>query len=82
MKSNSYTFRVIIEPDGKHFHAYAPALPGCHTFGKTMMEAKKHAREAITAYLEALVKLGEAIPSDESFELFETVAIGTQKVYA
>ena len=82
MKANSHTFRVIIEPDGKYFHAYAPALPGCHTFCKTMMEAKKHAREAITAYLETLVKLGEAIPSDESFELFETVAIGTQKVYA
>ena len=67
MKSNSHTFRVIIEPDGKYFHAYAPALPGCHTFGKTMMEAKKHVREAITAYLETLVKLGEGIPSLERY---------------
>ena len=82
MKSASHTIRVIIEPDGKYFHAYAPALSGCHTFGKTMMDAKRHAREAITAYLETLVKLGEPIPSDESFELFETVAIGTRKAYA
>ena len=82
MKSNSYTFRVIIEPDGKHFHAYAPALPGCHTFGKTITEAKKHAGEAIKVYLEALVKLGEAIPTDDSFEIFQTVAIGKQQVYA
>ncbi len=26
-------FTVVIEPDGEEFHAYVPALPGCHTFG-------------------------------------------------
>ncbi len=39
-----------------------PALRGCHTFGKTMIEAKKNIREAIAAYLEACAKLGETIP--------------------
>ena len=47
----NYTYRVIIEPDGKHFHAYAPALKGCHTSGKTIAEAKKNIREAIALYL-------------------------------
>lgn len=79
---NTHTYRVIIEPDGKKFHAYVPALPGCHTFGKTLVEAKKHAREAITVYLEALIKLGETVPSDESFELFETVSLKKQRAYA
>lgn len=78
---NSYTYRVIIEPDGKYFHAYVPALRGCHTSGKTMLEAKKNIREAITVYLEALMKLKESIPVDESFELFETIALKKQKVY-
>lgn len=79
---NTHTYRVIIEPDGKFFHAYVPALPGCHTFGKTVLEAKKYVHEAITAYVEALIKLGEVVPADESFELFETVSIKKQRAYA
>lgn len=72
----NYTYRIIIEPDGKYFHAYVPALSGCHTFGKTLAEAKKHAREAIEAYIGSLIKHGEIVPQDNSFESFETIEIG------
>ena len=78
----NYTYRVIIEPDGKHFHAYAPALKGCHTSGKTIAEAKKNAREAIQVYVESLLMDGEKIPSDDSFETFQTIRLDKQKVYA
>ena len=69
-------------PDGKYFHAYVPALPGCHTFGKTIPEAKKHVREAIAVYLESLLMHGESIPKDDSFESFETVERKREKIYA
>ena len=78
----THTYRIIIEPDGKQFHAYAPALLGCHTFGKTIEEAKKYAREAIELYVQSLIEHGEEIPQDESFESFETVEISRSKVYA
>lgn len=52
MYMGQYTFRVIIEPDGRRFHAYAPALPGCHTHGKTITEAQKHIKDAIELYVE------------------------------
>ena len=78
----NYTYRVIIEPDGKYFHAYAPALKGCHTSGKTIAEAKKNAREAIQVYVESLVMDGEKIPRDDSFETFQTIRLDKQKVYA
>ncbi|MEK7617636.1 MAG: type II toxin-antitoxin system HicB family antitoxin [Patescibacteria group bacterium] len=78
----NYTYRVIIEPDGKYFHAYAPALKGCHTFGKTIAEAKKNAREAIQVYMESLILDGEKIPNDESFETFQTIRLDKRKVYA
>ncbi|MEK7161870.1 MAG: type II toxin-antitoxin system HicB family antitoxin [Patescibacteria group bacterium] len=81
----NYTYRVIIEPDGKYFHAYVPALPGCHTFGKTIPEAKKHVRQAIEAYVESLLMDGENVPKDESFETFETFEtfrLNKQKQYA
>ena len=83
MKINTnYTFRTIIEPDEKGtFHGYVPALSGCHTYGKTIAETKKNLREAIELYLESLVADKQAIPSDLSFESFETISLG-DKVYA
>ncbi|MBI4438252.1 type II toxin-antitoxin system HicB family antitoxin [Candidatus Uhrbacteria bacterium] len=72
---DQYTFRVIIEPDGKFFHAYVPALSGCHTSGKSIAEARKNIQEAMELYLETLVDLGEAIPRDESFETFQTASV-------
>ena len=77
----SYTYRIIIEPDGKQFHGYVPALSGCHTFGKTIIETKKNIREAIELYLEALIERKEPVPHDVSFESFETISL-SQKVYA
>ncbi len=74
-----HTFRVIIEPDGKRFHAYAPALPGCHTHGKTITEAQKHIGEAIDLYIEVLEEEGGKIPRDISFETFHTVLIAPKK---
>jgi len=77
----SYTYRIIIEPDGKLFHGYVPVLVGCHTFGKTIAETKKNLREAIELYLETLVSEKEAIPDDLSFESFETISLD-RKIYA
>lgn len=71
----SYTFRTIIEPDENGtFHAYAPALPGCHTWGETLAETRKNMREAILVYLESMREDGEIIPQDAGFESFETVS--------
>ncbi len=79
----NYTYRIIIEPDGKYFHAYVPALSGCHTFGKTIAEAKKHVREAIEVYVDSLMGHGEPIPQDNSFESFETIEVGrSSRIYA
>ena len=69
------TYRVIIEPDGRRFHAFVPALPGCHTHGRTITEAKRHIQEAMGLYLEALAGRGEKLPSDDGFEIFQTVTV-------
>ena len=77
----NYTYRIIIEPDGKYFHAFVPTLKGCHTFGKTITEVKKHIKEAIEVYVEGLAKMGEPIPQDESMEVFTTIYLDKKKVY-
>ncbi len=70
-----FTYRIIIEPDtGGTFHGYVPALPGCHTWGKSIDETKKHLREAIHLYLASLKEDNEPIPQEEGLEFFETVS--------
>ncbi|MFH1111808.1 MAG: type II toxin-antitoxin system HicB family antitoxin [Patescibacteria group bacterium] len=78
----TYTYRIIIEPDGGHFHAYVPALAGCHTFGRTLTEAQTNVREAIAAYVDSLIADKQPVPRDRSFESFETVSLKRQRVYA
>lgn len=69
-----YTYRILIEPDeGNTFHAYVPALPGCHTWGDTFDEARRNVRDAIDAYLKSLRADGEPIPEDRGVEIVETI---------
>ena len=69
-----YTYRVIVEPDENNtFHAFVPALPGCHTWGETFEEARRNVRDAIDAYLRSLKSDGESIPEDNGVEILETV---------
>lgn len=79
----TYTYRIIIEPDGKQFHAYVPALSGCHSFGKTISEAKKNINEAIRGFVESLIKEGAKVPKDEGMEMFQSIKIDlSKKVHA
>jgi len=55
----SYVFRVVIEEDKmaggqEAYHAYCPALKGCHTWGLTYDEALANVREAIELYIDDL----------------------------
>ncbi len=63
MKELSYKILLKPEPEGG-FTVFVPSLSGCITYGKTVEEAKKMAREAITCYLESLKKHGEPIIDD------------------
>ncbi len=69
------TYRVIIEPDTRGYHGYVPALRGCHTWGKTIVETKAHLKEAIELYVESLLAHGEVVPEERSLESFETVEL-------
>lgn len=55
-------FTVVIEPDEGGFHAFVPALPGCHSFGETVDEARTNIAEAIELHVESLAADSETIP--------------------
>ncbi len=52
------------EEDGG-YHAFCPALPGCHTQGDTYDEAIENIRDAIKIYLESLKAHGEKSPVED-----------------
>jgi len=73
MKMLSYRIFLHKEPEGG-FTVTVPSLPGCVTFGETLEEAMKMAKEAIELYIESLTAHGESVPTeDEVFECTLTV---------
>lgn len=72
----TYTYRIIIEPDeNKTYHAYVPALPGCHTWGESIEAARKNIKDAMDAYLRSLIADGERIPEDKGIEAVEMISL-------
>ncbi|MBI2426686.1 MAG: type II toxin-antitoxin system HicB family antitoxin [Candidatus Kerfeldbacteria bacterium] len=59
-------YTVLFTPDDESggFSVEVPALPGCHTQGETVEEAKKNAREAIELTLETLAERKLPFPED------------------
>jgi predicted RNase H-like HicB family nuclease len=75
MKHRRYT--VIIEPDEPTgYHAWVPALKGCHSAGKTLAEAKRNIREAIDLYLESLESRGLSAPKETTYVAEVVVEVG------
>ncbi len=62
-----YRFTVVIEPDEDGYHAYVPALPGCHTFGATVEEARRNIEETMALHVESMLADGEPLPEEAPF---------------
>ena len=59
-------YRVLLqkEPEGG-YTVIVPILPGCVTYGETIEEAKKMAKDAISLYIESLTAHNEEIPIED-----------------
>lgn len=75
MKTTILTYRTIIQKDGKYYHGYVPALPGCHTQGKTIEETRKNLKEAMEAWIGSRRELNWPVPEDDLIETLQTVTI-------
>lgn len=70
MSTTSYIFTVeLVQEDDGRWSAGVPALPGCATCGFTKEEAMRNIRDAVEAYLRAMQKGGEEIPSDDAIRV-------------
>ena len=77
---NGLSYRVILEPesDGSAYNVIIPAFPHAHTFGDSVPDAMRNAREIIELELEAARERGDEIPPSDA----EHVVIGTVTVSA
>ena len=58
-------YTIIIEKGRESgYVAYAPALKGCVSQGKTKAETVKNIKEAIEVYIEALIEDGLPVPTE------------------
>lgn len=59
-------YTILLEPEADGgYHAFCPALPGCHTQGDTFDEAVANAQEAVELYLESLLAHNEPLPVED-----------------
>jgi antitoxin HicB len=66
MKKDRKHFNIVFSPEPEGgLTAIVPALPGCVTFGRTPVEVKKMADDAIVSYIESLKKHRERIPTEK-----------------
>jgi predicted RNase H-like HicB family nuclease len=71
-------YAVVLEPepDGSAYNVIVPALPEAHTWGTTVEEALRMAREVIALCIEERQARGEDIPpGDAGAALLEAVEI-------
>ena len=65
-------FAITLEYDEDGYIVVScPALPGCHSQGKTREEAIDNIRQAIQGYITSMRKHGEPIPSITEVEELE-----------
>lgn len=64
MEEYNYTIILEKEDDGG-YHAFCPALPGCHTQGNNYDDTIVNIRDAIQLYIESLKAHHEPIPKED-----------------
>lgn len=73
-------YTIVIEPDEDGFHAFCPALKGCHTCGNTQAEALRHIQDAIVGYVASLEKHGDPVLGEERWILQkDTAGVGIKE---
>ena len=64
--TQEYHYTVIIERETEGgFHAFCPALRGCHSHGDTYEETIENIEEAIKLYIESLKAHAEPVPYED-----------------
>ena len=77
-------YPIAIEPgsDTAAFGVVVPDLPGCFSAGDTLDEALTHSEEAVAAWVDAAIDMGEAVPPASSLDAIRANAAFQGWVFA
>lgn len=66
----AHTFKVVYEPepDGSAWNVSIPAVKGCHTYGRSLAEARRNIREALSLFEEEFDGKADEVARDAVFE--------------
>ena len=80
----TYRYTALLERGASEeaWVATVPALPGCVTQGATVDEALVRAQEAAAGHVEALVALGEPVPTETASPIVTTVDVIVEQATA
>ena len=68
-------FVIVMEADeAGGYHAFCPTLPGCHSQGETLEEARQNIQEAVQCHIESLLKDKAPVPQEQE-EFISTVQV-------
>lgn len=63
MPARKLVYTVVLEEEPRgHWHAYAPAVPGCFGGGRTRAQALRQFRAAVKLHVEELIARGRRAP--------------------
>ncbi len=73
----TYTFKVVLEPDGEGWHVYYPSWStiGASTWGYTREEALYYIKEVLEMIIEEFEEEGTPLPPLESEERAGSVPV-------
>lgn len=62
------TYLAVLEPSADGYGVFFPDLPGCISFGETILDAQKNAQEALELHVYGMEKDNDPVP-DPSVQL-------------
>jgi predicted RNase H-like HicB family nuclease len=67
----TYTFKVVVEPDDGHWHAYCPGLVdrGAATWGHTREEALANIEQVLKMVVASMLEHGEVIRPGDTVQI-------------
>ncbi len=71
-KVASRQVKVVFEPDGSGWHVFVPEVAGCRSHGRSIAEARRHIREALSLCEE---ELGEPVDVERDILWVEEVRV-------
>ena len=73
----TYTFRVVLEPDGEGWHIYVPELRrmGASTWGYTQADALNYIKEVLEMIIEEFEEAGKPLPSADVAAVSDGLAV-------